>query len=339
MDAQENNNDEISLIDLFAVLLEYKKLIIFTTFFAAVFIFIYSLISVKLPPEKSYMPNVYRPKALMLINDANSQGGGLAGKLASSGLGSLAGLMGASASGGQTYSRLAIFLSTTNSFLDNIVDEFNLIEKYKIKNHLRAESRKILTGKLKIKFDDKTGVLEIGFEDIDPEFAKQVVMHCVKYYEDKFTDLGLDRDKIEKDNLEKSIKNVLAEIDSITEKLKRLETASMNIYGSNIPSVGIDAEKLNLELTAQKNIYAQLQAQYEMIKIKINSNTPILQILEYPEIPDQKSGPSRGKLSIIFTFAAFFFSIFLAFLLNAISNIKKDPETMAKLRGNKNEKK
>ena len=113
----------------------------------------------------------------------------------------------------------------------------------------------------------------------------------------------------------------------------------MNIYGSNIPSVGIDAEKLNLELTAQKNIYAQLKAQYEMIKIKINSNTPILQILEYPEIPDQKSGPSRGKLSIIFTFAAFFFSIFLAFLLNAISNIKKDPETMAKLRGNKNEKK
>lgn len=339
MDIQENNNDEISLIDLFAVLLKYKKLIIFTTFFAAVFIFSYSLISLKLPPEKSYMPNVYRPKALMLINDANSQGGGLAGKLASSGLGSLAGLMGSSASGGQTYSRLAIFLSTTNSFLDSVVDEFNLVERYKIKNHLKTESRKALSKNLKTKFDDKTGVFEISFEDIDPEFAQKVVKYCVKYYEDKFTTLGLDKDKIEKENLEISIKNVLAEIDNIIEKLKRLETASMNIYGSNIPAVGIDAEKLNLELTAQKTIYAQLKAQYEMLKIKIDSNTPILQILEYPEVPDQKSGPSRGKLSIIFTFAAFFFSVFLAFLLNAISSIKKDPEAMAKLRGNKHEKK
>ena len=44
-----------------------------------------------------------------------------------------------------------------------------------------------------------------------------------------------------------------------------------------------------------------------------------------------KSGPSRGKLCIIVTFAAFFVSVFLAFLLNAIENIKKDPEAMAKL--------
>lgn len=339
MDIQENTNDEISLIDLFAVLLKYKKLIIFTTFFAAVFIFTYSLISLKLPPEKSYMPNVYTSKALMLINDSSSQGGGLAGKLASSGLGSLAGLMGVSAGGGQTYSSLAIFLSTTNSFLDSVVEEFNLIEKYKIKDHIKTNSRKSVSGSLKVKFDDKTGVFEIAFEDIDPEFAQRVVTYCVKYYEDKFKALGLDKDKIEKENLEISIKNVLAEIDNIIEKLKRLETASMNIYGSDIPSVGIDAEKLNIELTAQKNIYTQLKAQYEMIKIKINSNTPILQILEHPEIPDQKSGPGRGKLCIIFTFAAFFFSVFLAFLLNAISSIKKDPEAMAKLRGNKNEKK
>jgi uncharacterized protein involved in exopolysaccharide biosynthesis len=50
------------------------------------------------------------------------------------------------------------------------------------------------------------------------------------------------------------------------------------------------------------------------------------------EVPDKKSKPSRGMLCIIVTFAAFFFSVFLAFLLNAVENIKKDPEAMAKLR-------
>jgi uncharacterized protein involved in exopolysaccharide biosynthesis len=48
-----------------------------------------------------------------------------------------------------------------------------------------------------------------------------------------------------------------------------------------------------------------------------------------------KSGPSRGMLCIIVTFAAFFVSVFLAFLLNALENIKKDPEAMAKLKKKK----
>ena len=65
------------------------------------------------------------------------------------------------------------------------------------------------------------------------------------------------------------------------------------------------------------------------------SEKPVFQILEYAEIPDMKSGPSRGKLCIIVTFAAFFISVFLAFLLNAIENIKNDPEAMAKLKGKK----
>jgi uncharacterized protein involved in exopolysaccharide biosynthesis len=46
-----------------------------------------------------------------------------------------------------------------------------------------------------------------------------------------------------------------------------------------------------------------------------------------------KSGPGRGLICIIVTFAAGFFSVFLAFVMNAVSNIRKDPEAMAKLRG------
>jgi uncharacterized protein involved in exopolysaccharide biosynthesis len=63
------------------------------------------------------------------------------------------------------------------------------------------------------------------------------------------------------------------------------------------------------------------------------SEKPVFQVLELAEVPDQKSGPGRGMICIIVTFAAAFFSVFLAFVLNAIENIRKDPEAMAKLRG------
>jgi uncharacterized protein involved in exopolysaccharide biosynthesis len=72
-----------------------------------------------------------------------------------------------------------------------------------------------------------------------------------------------------------------------------------------------------------------------MLKVTMASETPVFQVLELGEIPDKKSGPSRALLSIIVTFAAGFFSVFLAFALNAVSNIKKDPEAMAKIRGNR----
>ena len=67
-----DKDDEISLIDLFSVLLKHKKMIIVTTAVAMVAVFIYCLISLKLPADKSPLPNEYTPKALMLINDSSS---------------------------------------------------------------------------------------------------------------------------------------------------------------------------------------------------------------------------------------------------------------------------
>ena len=58
-------DEEISLIDLFAVLLRYKWLIIGVTLFAIVVVLTISIVSLMQPPEKSILPNEYTPKALM----------------------------------------------------------------------------------------------------------------------------------------------------------------------------------------------------------------------------------------------------------------------------------
>ena len=73
--------------------------------------------------------------------------------------------------------------------------------------------------------------------------------------------------------------------------------------------------------------------QFEILKLQSGGSGPMFQIIEYAEIPEMKSGPSRGKLCIIVTFAAFFFSIFIVFVKEAWNNLKKDPENMRKLKG------
>ena len=324
--------DEISLIDLFAVLLHYKWLIIITTLVAMIGVIIFAVVSIKLPAEDSPMPNVYTPSAKMLIQESSSGGGGISAALSSSGLGALAGMAGVSVGGGSSNASLATYLVSSNQLLDAITDRFGLIEKYKLEKAVRASSRKILQQKLKADTDKDSGVFSISFTDIDPAFAQSVVNFVVDWLSNKFDELGLDKNKIQKENLERNIESSYNEIMNIQKEMEDLGTSIGK--GGNIwamPSVTMSTSKLQLELEAQKQVYTQLKTQYELLKVQMQSESPVFQILERPEIPDMKSGPSRGKLCIIVTFAAGFFSVFLAFALNAWKNIKNDPEAMEKL--------
>lgn len=325
-------NEEISLLDLIAVLLKHKRLIITVMTVAMVLVVAFSILSMKLPSEKSPLPNIYTPEAHMLINDSSSSSGALSSMLSSSGLSSLASLAGVSANTGSTYSSLAVYLTGTNTFLDTITDKFNLIERYKIKKFPRTTSRKILKGKLKASIDTDSGVFTIKFSDIDPVFAQSVVNFSVDYMEQRFLEMGLDKNRLTKKNLEDNLKTSYDTIVSLQKKIKGIEFSVSNVTGTrSVPSIMLDTSMLKLELDAQQSVYTQLKTQLELTKIQMESETPVFQIIERAEVPDQKSGPSRGKLCIIVTFAAFFLSVFLAFLLNALDNIKKDPEAMAKL--------
>ena len=329
-------DDEISLLDLFAVLWHRKVMIIVITLIAMVGVVVYSVVSLMLPPEKSFLPNKYTPEAQMLINDSNSSGNSLSSALSSSGLGSLASLAGVNVQGGSSNSALAGYLVQSNTILDAVVDKFGLIERYKIEKYPRTSSRTALKKILLSSFDDDTGVFSVKFTDTDPEFARDVVNFVVDLLEERFLDMGIDKNRLSKANLEANIKNSYEEILKLQKQITEIERSVSNVYSANgTPSIVMDASMVKMELEVQEKIYAQLKAQYEMLKVTMASEQPVFQILEYAEIPDQKSGPSRGKLCIIVTFAAGFISVFIAFLMNALENIKNDPEAMKKLKGNK----
>lgn len=329
---QNPEDDEISLIDLLAVLLRYKLLIIIMTVLAMIFAVSYSVVSIILPPEKSFLPNLYTPKALMLINNDKSSSGTLSSMISSSGLGGLASLAGISAGGGSSYSGLALFFVETNSFLDAVVDEFDLITRFEIEKYPRAESRKALKKLISAEFDDESSVFSLSFTDLDPEFAKSVVDFSVKLIENMFLNLGIDKNLLEKRNLEQNIDNSYKEILNLQKKIQSLENSASYGYNSSIPAIMTEASMIRLELEAQKEVYTQLKTRYELLKIEMASETPIFQVIEDAEVPDMKSKPSRGKLCIIITFAAIFLSVFIAFTLNAVENVKKDPDAMEKLR-------
>ena len=327
--------DEISLIDLFAVLWRYRVMIFTVTLVAIIGVVLVSVISIKLPAEKSFLPNKYTARAQMLINNDSSSSGGLSSMISSSGLGGLASLAGINVSGGSSSnSSLAGYLVHSNSVLDDVVQKYNLIERYDIEEYVVSSSREALKEVLVSNFDDDTGVFSVSFTDIDPVFAKDVVNYVVSLLETKFLDMGIDKNRLTKENLESNIDNTYKEILKLQKEIQELEYSVSNVYNpSQTKSIVMDATLKKMELSVQQEIYAQLKAQYEMLKVTMSSEQPTFQILEYAEVPDKKSAPSRGMLCIIVTFAAFFVSVFMAFLLNALKNIKNDPVAMSKLKG------
>lgn len=335
MEENKIQDDEISLIDLFAVLWRYKVMIIVVTLIAMIGVVVYSVISLKLPPEKSFLPNKYTAQAQMLINNDSSSSGGLSSMLNSSGLGGLANLAGINVSGGSSSnSSLAGYLVHSNSVLDEVVKNFNLVERYNIEEYVVSSSREVVKGVLSSNFDDETGIFSVSFTDIDPVFAKDVVNFVVSLLESKFLDMGIDKNRLTKENLEANIDNTYNEILKLQKEIQEIEYSVSNVYNPNqTKSIVMDATLKKMELSVQQEIYAQLKAQYEMLKVTMSSEQPVFQILEFAEVPDKKSAPSRGMLCIIVTFAAFFVSVFMAFLLNALKNIKNDPVAMSKLKG------
>lgn len=324
----QNQDEEISLIDLFAVLLRYKWMIIIVTCLSAVLALTISIISLVQSPEKSILPNEYTPYALMLINDPESSSG-LSSMLSSSGLDSLAGMAGVST--GTSNSGLALYFAGTNTFLDPIIEKFNLVERYKIEKYPKAETRDALKENLVASYDEDSGIFSISFTDKDPVFAADVVNYAVGLMENMFLNLGIDKNVLEKQNLEENIENSYQEMISLQKKIQSLESSVSYGVSSNVPSIILETSILKAELAAQESVYTQLKTQLELLKVSMASEKPVFQVVEKAEVPDRKSGPSRGMLCIIVTFAGGFISVFMAFLLNAIKNIKNDPVAMEKL--------
>jgi len=397
---QPSEDDEISLLDLFATLLKHRRLIVSVTGLSAVAVLLYAVGSLLLPPDKSYLPNLYSPKAAMLINTPDS-GGSLSSALASSGLSSLAGLAGVSA-GGQSYGELSVYLSGSNTFLDAIVDKFGLIARYKIEKNVRTESRKALKDKLTAAFDEKTGVLTLSYEDIDPEFARDVVNYGVELLDGRFRTIGGNKNQLKKDQLEEKLGDVKAEMNRLEDAIQTfqqkygvisieslateqiatvarvrselmMKEMELKTYGElsrvddpmvrrlraerdnlaklldelekgfseydnllpsqkDLPKIALEFTHLKRDIMVQEAIYQLLTQQHESVKLSLSGEDPAFQVLELAEAPDQKSGPSRGMICIVAVMAAFFLSVLLAFVLEAVKNIKADAEAMAKFK-------
>ena len=323
--ANDKKDDELDLIDLFAVPWRRKIMVIVITVTGMIGAVIFSVISVRLPPEISPLPNVYTSRAYMLITEGRAPAGNRET------------LLGYGVVRGQTYADLALFLLGSNTLLDSVIDDLAIMGRYEYNGRYVILTRGMLRSGLGPRHNGNNGVLSVSFTHIDPVFARDVTNLTVLHLENRFIELGIERTRAEQERLELHLAEVFQNILLLDEERRRLEqsVAFIPLVGGNLPAIMADISRATMESEAMRQVYTQLRVQHEVLRATVAAEIPMLQILEFAEVPYQKSGPSRAMICIIVSFVAGVFSVLLAFILEGISGIRNDPVAMAKLRKRK----
>ena len=397
--------NEIDLLDVIGILWRRKWLIVGLTGAVAVLLVVYAVVSIVLPPEVSPLPNLYRPQALVMVYEEG--GDSLSRMLASSGVSNLAGVLGVQGAGGPTQSALVQRIATSNSFLDQIAEEFDFIRRYEFEEYPRTQARERLRDNLSLNHDPESGIMTISYEDWDRDLATRIVNRVLALLDDRMAAVGAGRNETRMQLLEQKIaetevevarleteveafqqrysaltveqlateqaralgelraraiakeieistygdfaggddpvlRRLRAERDNLVQIIREYEDGFQRYEGllpaqQDLPRIAIEFGRLERELRIQEQIFRTLREQYEIARLAQGGTATLFQVLDTAEAPERKSGPSRSILVVLGTFAAFFFAVVLAFILNAAANIRGDPDALRRISGKTDE--
>lgn len=93
-----------------------------------------------------------------------------------------------------------------------------------------------------------------------------------------------------------------------------------------IPELGIEYARKLRDLKFRETLYEILLKMYEQAKLEEASEPSIIQVIEKAIPPEKKVKPKRKLMVMIATITGFFFSIFMAFFMEYIERVSKDPK-------------
>jgi tyrosine-protein kinase Etk/Wzc len=82
----------------------------------------------------------------------------------------------------------------------------------------------------------------------------------------------------------------------------------------DLPAIATEYSHLKRDLLVQEKIYEALIQEYELVKLSLEGEETLFQVIEYAEVPEVKVGPHRMLICTMTTFIAFIISTVLAFI-------------------------
>ncbi len=262
--------DAISLLDVVHGLAKHWRLIFFTTVIAGALTLVVLLLAKFLPQDSPLnpLPNIFAPQALILIQ-SSSGSSGLNSLLGNSGGSALSSLLGGAATNPTALSAaLAQELLKENTIVDQIIQDFHIMDKFKDNKFALTGARNSVTKSLSTSFDLTTGILTVGFNNSDAEYATAVVNRMVTLLEQRFRNLTLDRVLRKKAFLE----DQLTQVQSDLQNAENMLVAFQNRY--KIVDIGTQTAEAAKRVADYQNQLYQLELQRQGLLMYSKPDSP-----------------------------------------------------------------
>ena len=128
-----------------------------------------------------------------------------------------------------------------------------------------------------------------------------------------------------------------SEISAEQAQLGRLESAAGAAPGSGLsaaqaPGVNLRFVQLEREVKYNQVLFDVMAKQFESARLAESSAAPLIQVVDYPELPVHKSWPPRTLAGLAGGLAGFLLSVLLVFLMNRYRALRLDPVRADSLR-------
>ena len=152
-----------------------------------------------------------------------------------------------------------------------------------------------------INVDKKSGKTQIELVMQDPLVVYTVVQAVLDNLKTYMSDYRTSKVRQDVANLTMIYDERKADYYEAQQAYARYMDANKNVI---LQSAQAERERLQQEMNLAYQVYSQVASQLEGARIREQEAKPVFVVLEPAAIPNQKSGPSKAKMLVIFTFLA-----------------------------------
>ncbi|HEX3437787.1 MAG TPA: Wzz/FepE/Etk N-terminal domain-containing protein [Pseudacidobacterium sp.] len=110
------------------------------------------------------------------------------------------------------------------------------------------------------------------------------------------------------------------------------ESAGLIVPKGKVPQAGIEYVRKVRDVKYYETIFEILARQFELAKLDEAKEGALIQVVDPAVVPDYKSFPKRGLITIIAAFVGLVIGIFVALFQEGMSRLREDPEQNARLK-------
>ncbi len=164
--------------------------------------------------------------------------------------------------------------------------------------------------------DRKTGVIRLSVTTEYPELSAAVA----RAYLEELDDYNIHhRQSTASENekfTSKRLEEIKTELGAAEDSLRFFKASNMNYLTGSDPGLQLALSRLQRDVDLMASLYLTMAQQNEMARIEAAKDIPVVQVLDYGQVPSEKSSPRRSVYLAGALLGSFFFSCLLALWLD-----------------------